>query len=335
MILFLVQGIISTMTDDIFIDVAQQPKPGDVDFDLERVLSSIVSLRCEVPENAFTASSLGVERNGHGVLINDSGLILTIGYLTIEASQIWLIDAGGQAIAGHVLGYDQETGFGLIQALGKLETPSITLGSSTQAEVGDDVIMAGYGGTDGAINARIAAKQEFAGYWEYLLSEAIFITPPHPFWGGASLISAKGELIGIGSLFIQHSRDGQMPFDGNMIVPIDLLKPILNDLLTYGRVNKKPRPWLGTMIAESDDRLLIGGVIPDGPTSSSGLEPGDILTAIDGLPVENLPTFLRHLWSRGDAGVIVTLTILREDQILEMQVRSADRNEYLLRPNLH
>jgi len=323
------------MTDDVFIDAAQQPKPADVGYDLKRVLSAIVSIRCEVPENAFTASSLGTERNGHGVLINDKGLILTIGYLTIEASNIWLIDANGQAIAGHVLAYDQETGFGLIQALGNFDLPPITLGSSTAATVGDDVILAGHGGVAGAINARIAAKQEFAGYWEYLLNEAIFITPPHPFWGGASLISDKGELIGIGSLFIQHSRDGEMPFDGNMIVPIDLLKPILNDLLTFGRVNKAPRPWLGTMIAEAEERLLVGGVIPDGPSSSSGLEPGDILSAIDGHPVEDLPTFLRLLWSTGDAGAVVTLTILRDDKILEMQIKSADRNDFLLRPNLH
>jgi S1-C subfamily serine protease len=317
------------------IDPALQPRADQVSYDLTRALSAVVSIRCEVPDNAFTAPSLGTERNGHGVLIRDSGLVLTIGYLTIEAQKLWLIDATGQAVAGHVVAYDQETGFGLVQALGKLNVPALTLGSSTGLQIGDDVILAGHGGVTNAVSARVAAKQEFAGYWEYLLNEAIFTTPPHPFWGGAALISEQGELVGIGSLFIQHAREDQSPFDGNMIVPIDILKPILDDLLTYGRVNKPPRPWLGTMIAESDERLYVAGVIPDGPSATSGLEPGDALTAINGHPIEELPTFFRQLWGLGDAGITITLSILREDQHFDVQIKTADRNDYLLRPDIH
>ncbi len=323
------------MDEDTIVDPAQQPKPDDVSYDLTKTLSALVSVRCEVPENAFTASSLGTERYGHGVVINDTGLVLTIGYLTIEAQKIWLIDGQGQAISGHVLAYDQETGFGLIQALGKLNATPITFGSSTNLNVGDDVVLAGHGGSENAVSARVAAKQEFAGYWEYLLSEAIFTAPPHPFWGGAALISDQGELVGIGSLFVQHSDEDEMPFEGNMIVPIDILKPILNDLLTYGRVNKPARPWLGTMIAETDDHLFVAGVTPDGPSATSGLETGDCLTAINGHPVEDLPTFYRQLWAMGDAGVIVTLSILRDDNHFDVQIKSADRDSFLVRPNLH
>ncbi len=323
------------MNEDVTIDPAMQPKPDALSYDLDAALSAVVSIRCEVPDNAFTAPSLGTERNGHGVLIRDSGLVLTIGYLAIEAQKLWLIDASGQAVAGHVLAYDQETGFGLIQALGKLNASAIPLGSSTSLQVGDDVILAGHGGIAGAISARVAAKQEFAGYWEYLLNEAIFTTPPHPFWGGAALISERGELVGIGSLFIQHSLEGQLPFDGNMIVPIDILKPILDDLLTYGRVNKAPRPWLGTMVAESDEQLYVAGVIPDGPSSKSGLEPGDTLTAINGRPVEDLPGFFRQLWALGDAGITITLSIQRDEQHFDVQIKTADRSEFLLQPDLH
>jgi len=323
------------MTDDRTIAPEQQPRPNDMAYDLVDALSSIVSIRCEVPENAFTATALGTERIGHGVLIKESGLILTIGYLTIEAQKLWIIDATGQAVAGHVIAYDQSTGFGLIQALGKLKASVLPIGSSTDLKVGDDVVLAGHGGVKNAIGARVAVKQEFAGYWEYLLNEAIFTTPPHPFWGGAALISERGELVGIGSLFVQHEHDGKLPFDGNMIVPIDILKPILSDLLSYGRVNAPARPWLGTMIAESDDHLYVAGVIPDGPSSSSGLEPGDILTALNGHPTEDLPTFFRQLWDIGDAGITVTLSILRNQKVFDVLIKTADRNDYMLQPNLH
>jgi len=323
------------MNEDISIDPALQPDPAAMTYDLEEALSAVISIRCQVPENAFTAPGLGTERNGHGVLIRDTGLILTIGYLTIEAQNMWLIDASGQAVAGHVLAYDQETGFGLVQALGKLNAQPLPIGNSTQLQVGDDVTVAGHGGPENAITARIAAKQEFAGYWEYLLDEAIFTTPPHPFWGGAALISEHGELVGIGSLFIQHSSDGQIPFDGNMIVPIDILKPVLDDLLTYGRVNKAPRPWLGAMIAENDSQLYIAGIIPEGPSASSGLEADDMLTAINGQPVEELAAFFRQLWALGDAGVTVTLSIARDERVFDVQIRTADRNDFLLQPDLH
>jgi S1-C subfamily serine protease len=323
------------MDEDITVDPAHQPKPENMTYDLTKALSAMLSVRCEVPDGAFTASSLGTERFGHGVLIRDTGMVLTIGYLTIEAEKIWLIDSSGQAVSGHVLAYDQETGFGLVQALGKLNASPLPFGSSTKLQVGDDVVLAGHGGQENAICARVAAKQEFAGYWEYLLNEAIFTTPAHPFWGGAALISDKGELVGIGSLFVQHSDDEEMPFEGNMIVPIDILKPILDDLLTYGRVNKPARPWLGTMIAETNDQLYVAGVTPDGPSANAGLESGDYLTAIDGHPVEDLATFFRQLWAIGDAGVVVTLSILREDKHFDVQIKSADRDSFLLRPNMH
>jgi len=323
------------MNEDISIDPALHPKLDDMNYDLAAALTAMVSIRCEVPENAFTAPSLGTERSGHGVLIRDSGVVLTIGYLTIEAQKIWLIDATGQAVAGHVLAYDQETGFGLVQALGKLNARAIPLGSSTTLQVGDDVVVAGHGGIENAISARVAAKQEFAGYWEYLLNEAIFTTPAHPVWGGAALISEHGELVGIGSLFIQHSQEDQLPFDGNMIVPIDILKPVLEDLLTYGRVDKPPRPWLGIMIADSDEQLYVAGIIPEGPSAKSGLESDDMLSAINGQPVENLPTFFRQLWALGDAGITITLSVIRDDQVFDVQIKTADRNDFLLRPDLH
>jgi S1-C subfamily serine protease len=317
------------------IDPAQQPDTIAVSFDLKHALSSIVSVQSKIPENGFTAQTLGTERAGHGIVIGDRGLILTIGYLTVEAETIWLVDHTGAAVAGHVRGYDQETGFGLIQAMGTLNAPIMELGKSSDLSIGDDVILAGHGGRSGAINARVAAKQEFTGYWEYLLSEAILTTPPHPFWGGSALITETGKLGGIGSLFVQQNDVDGLPFDGNMVVPIDLLPPILDDLMTYGRVNKYARPWLGILTAEVSKNLVIAGVVGNGPGQHAGLEVGDILHAIDGRPIEDLATFYRELWGLGDAGVIVMLTIYRDDKVFEASVQSGDRDTFMVKPSFH
>ncbi len=227
-----------------------QPKSEDYDYDLDRALSAVVGVRTTIPSDAFTAETLGTERSGHGVLIRRDGLVLTIGYLVTEAETVWLTLAGGKVVPGHVLGYDQETGFGLVQALARIDVPVLDLGSSARTKVGDHVVVAGAGGRQNAVAARIVAKQEFAGYWEYLLDEALFTAPSHPNWGGTGLINPAGELIGIGSLQVQHGGgEKEAPVDINMIVPIDLLKPILDDLTTIGQTQKSPRPWLGIFAA--------------------------------------------------------------------------------------
>jgi S1-C subfamily serine protease len=218
-----------------------QPKPEHYDYDLDAALSSVVGLRAVIPNDAFTAEILGTERAGNGVLIG-RGVVLTIGYLITEAQTIWLHLFDGTAVPGHVLAYDQETGFGLVQALASLDLPALPLGESSRAQIGDPVVVAGAGGRKHSIVARIAAKEEFAGNWEYVLDEAIFTAPAHPFWGGTAMIDHSGGLLGIGSLQVQQVRQGGSPDSMNMVVPIDLLKPILQDLLTRGRPNRPARP---------------------------------------------------------------------------------------------
>ncbi len=186
--------------------------------------------------------------------------MLTIGYLVTEAETIWLTTAAGGAVPGHVLAYDQETGFGLVQALGSLNTAPLELGVGMRVGAGDRAIMAAEGGRRHAISARVVARQEFAGYWEYVLDHAIFTAPAHPFWGGAALIGADGRLIGIGSLHVQHSSGRELRRDVNMVVPIDLLPPILDDMLTYGRPNRPVRPWLGLYAAEVEDAIVVAGM---------------------------------------------------------------------------
>ena len=203
---------------------ANQPRPGDYSFDLDRVLASVVGLHSIIPADAFLADTLGTERAGNGVLIDD-GLVLTIGYLITEAETVWLHLGDGRVVEGHALGFDSETGFGLVQALGHIDLDPLPIGSSAATQLGDRVMVGGAGGRTRSVASHIAAKQEFAGYWEYLLDEAIFTHPAHPNWGGAALISSRGELIGIGSLQLERERDGKSEHV-NMIVPIDLLKPV-------------------------------------------------------------------------------------------------------------
>jgi S1-C subfamily serine protease len=311
-----------------------QPKPESYDYDLDEALMALVGLRALVPADAFTADTLGTERSGNGVLIRD-GVVLTIGYLITEAETIWLHLADGRAVPGHMLAYDQETGFGLVQALARLDLPMLPIGRSKGAKVGDAVVVAGAGGRKHSVVARIAAKQEFAGNWEYVLDEAIFTAPAHPFWGGTAMIGRGGELLGIGSLQVQQMREIGTPEPLNMIVPIDILKPILDDLLTMGRPNHPPRPWLGLNAAEIEDKIVVARVSSGGPARRANLRTGDIVLAVAGTEVSELAGFFRKVWSLGKAGVEVPLTIYRDGRTFEARVTSGDRNRYLKGPSLH
>ena len=321
-------------SSDWEIPAEAQPKSEDWSFDLDRTLRAVLGVKAMIPGDAYTAGTLGTERAGNGVLIRDDGVVLTIGYLITEAETVWLNTHDGRAVPGHVMAYDQETGFGLVQALGRLALPALPLGRSERAQRGERVLVAGAGGRQHSLSARIAAKQEFAGYWEYLIEEAIFTAPAHPNWGGTAVIGSDGALIGIGSLHLQQGDDGQKDHL-NMIVPIDLLPPILNDLLTLGRPNRPPRPWLGLYSTEIDERLVVAGLASDAPAKRAGLKIGDIVVAIGGEEVTDLASLYRKLWARGAAGIDVPLTIFRDGRTLEIEVRSADRARFLKSPSLH
>lgn len=315
---------------------ALQPQASQLRFDLQTTLSSVLRVRSEIPEDAFTAAALGTERIGNGVVIHAAGrpVVLTVGYLITEAHNIWLTTHDGRELPGHALAYDQVTGFGLILPLGELNAPAVALGSSNALAVGSDVTVIGHGGIHHAVNSKLIAKREFAGYWEYLLEEALLVSPPHPQWGGTALIDANGKLAGLGSLLIQESVSGDQ-FDANLFVPIDLLTPILDELLATGKVTRAPRPWLGLYTTEQDDRLVIVGVTHSGPAQLAELHDGDIITHVGKRAVQTLPEFYRTLWAQGTAGSMITLVVKRGKRSREVQLRSASREDYLLKPRAH
>jgi S1-C subfamily serine protease len=310
-----------------------QPNPGELRFDLAAALDSVVTVRAEIPEDAFTASILGTERIGNGVAIRDNGVILTIGYLITEAETIWITANDGRVVAAHPLAYDFESGFGLVQPLQRLALEPIARGSAAALAPGDSVYVLGRGGRAHALEAELLAKREFAGYWEYLLDEALFATPLHPEWSGAALLDAEGRLVGIGSLYVQEEI-GDEVVKGNMFVPIDLLAPIEEDLVRFGRSQRPARPWLGMYTAETDGKLIVRGLVKGGPADEAGVQLGDVVIEVGGARVGALSQFFRDVWARGSAGVAVPLTLARGRHAVSAVVRSGNRGDYLRKPSL-
>ena len=302
--------------------------------DLEGISRSVVKLRADVPEDAFTAAILGSQRTGNGVVINSDGLILTIGYLVTEATDVWLTTPDGRELAAHPLAYDQVTGFGLVLPLQNAGIAPIPLGSSADLKAGDDAFVVSSPEFGEPQPVTIFARREFAGAWEYLLEDAIFATPAHPHWSGSALIDAQGCLVGLGSLLVRELTAGE-EINANMFVPIDLLKPILEELSTRGRASRRPRPWLGVYAAEMTGKVYVTGVAEGSPAHLADIREGDLITRVAEHDVATLPDFYRRLWAVGPAGTGVPLTAIRGGTRLHLNVRSVDRVDLLKRPQAH
>jgi S1-C subfamily serine protease len=301
------------------------------DLDLQAIGRSVVRLRAEVPEDAFTAGVLGSQRTGNGVVIGPDGLVLTIGYLVTEARDVWLTTPDGREVAGHPLAYDQVTGFGLVVPLQKLNLAPIPFGVSSDVVPGSRAHVVSAPEFAEPQQVQILARREFAGYWEYLLDDAIFTTPAHPHWSGAALVDAQGRLVGSGSLLLREELKGR-EVNANMFVPIDLLKPILEDMRTKGHTSRAPRPWLGLYAVEMTGNIYVTGVAEGGPAHKADLREGDLISEVADHEVATLPDFYRRLWAVGPAGTGVPLTAIRGGARLELNVRSVDRSELLKRP---
>jgi S1-C subfamily serine protease len=302
--------------------------------DLEGMSRSVVTLRADVPDDAFTAPILGSQRTGNGVVINSDGLILTIGYLVTEATDVWLTTSDGRELAAHPLAYDQVTGFGLVLPLQKTGIAPIPMGSSAELKAGDEAVVVSSPEFSKPQQVRVFARREFAGAWEYLIDDAIFATPAHPHWSGAALLDGGGNLVGLGSLLVRELTPGE-EINANMFVPIDLLKPILEELSTHGHASRLPRPWLGVYAAEMTGKIYVTGVAEGSPAHLADIREGDLITRVANHEVATLPDFYRRLWAVGPAGTGVPLTAIRGGMRLHLNVRSMDRLDLLKRPQAH
>ena len=297
--------------------------------DVDQVLSAIVKVTAEVPADARTARVLGTQREGSGVVIDDDGLVLTVGYLILESMGAQITAADGRAVPAKFVAYDHDSGLGLLRATKPLGVKPLPLGDSKPMSERDRVLVASFGGRDAALGAFVVSRREFAGSWEYLLENAIFTAPPHIAFGGAALIDPNGSLVGIGSLIVPNAAAKDTAFPGNMFIPIDALKPILGDLLARGRSSIGPRPWLGVYPEEHQGRVFVVRVPPGGPGANAGLKPGDIILGVGDRPVTGLADYYRKMWSLGKAGITVPLTILRDSAPGQVKVKSIDRYDWL------
>jgi S1-C subfamily serine protease len=314
-------SIASLMPQPAFAQEAQAP-------DVAAMIQSVVGVKAVIPLNARTAESLGTERLGSGIVIDSNGLIVTIGYLVMEASSVEVRTADGKVHPADIVAYDQASGFGLLRGQYGFKAKPMRLGRSAEVKVGDPLLALSHGGPEAVRATLLVSKREFAGYWEYLLDEALFTSPPIMDFGGAALVSPKGELIGVGSLFV-HDAAPPLVAPGNMFIPVDVLRPILGDLIALGRPATPPHPWLGLTTHEEGDRLVIGKVTPDSPAATAGLRTNDTIVGVAGQPVTRLADFYRTIWALGDAGVRVPLDIRRGDQVESVSVVSMDRYRHL------
>jgi S1-C subfamily serine protease len=295
---------------------------------LAELLSGIVHLKTFINPDGTTTKNLGREREGSAIVIDGHGLILTIGYLMLEAHSAEVITNEGEDMPASVVGYDQQSGLGLLQAVMPLKAHPLAFGKSAEVKERDAVVVAPYGGPDNAMPARVIAKREFAGSWEYLLDEAIFTAPPHPTWSGAALLDHEGKLIGVGSLIVSDATGKGESMPGNMFVPIDLLPPILGELMVDGRTSAA-RPWLGINTDELRGHLIITSVTPDGPADKAGLKRGDMVLGVNGESVSHLGEFYRKIYAQGDAGTVIPLDVFKDNERQRIEIKSINRLDHL------
>jgi S1-C subfamily serine protease len=296
---------------------------------LEELVSAVVRVKTFINPDGRTVESLGREREGSGIVIDEDGLVLTIGYLMVEAHAAEIVTNAGRTVPAEIVGYDHETGFGLLRATAALKLKPLAFGKSADVKARDPVLIVGSGGADAVQPAYVVAKREFAGNWEYLLDEAIFTAPPHTAWSGAALITRDGKLVGVGSLIVGDASGNGDANPGNMFVPIDRLPPILGDLLADGRISGAGRPWLGVTADETRGRLTVARVTPGGPAERAGLQRGDVILGVAGDAPRGLADFYRKIWAQGGAGAIVPLDVLHGGDKRRVDVKSINRLDHL------
>jgi S1-C subfamily serine protease len=296
---------------------------------LDEIISGVVRIKTFISPDGTTLQNLGREREGSGIVIDASGLVVTIGYLMVEANGVEVTSNDGRTVPAEVVGYDHETGFGLLRTLAPLKVRPLTLGKSSALKEHDPALIVSYGGSGRVLPVNVVARREFTGSWEYMVSNAIFTSPPYPAWSGAALINSKGELVGVGSLIIGDATGKGDGVVGNMFVPIDALPPILGDLMSLGRVAGPGRPWLGITTEEFRGRLIVSRVIPESPAEKAGLRRGDIITAVGGEAPKGLADFYRKVWATGAAGATVPLDVMQDQEKRHFDVQSINRLDHL------
>lgn len=305
---------------------ADEPQTGRTRPEVTVDALSVVKVRATAVPDARSAPTLGQQREGTGVVIDSKGLVMTIGYLITEAEKVELLTADGKVYPATVVGNDHATGLGLVRALTPLPVKPVDFGQSSATAERELVLIVGF---DGVAPAYIVSKRPFVGYWEYLLDEAIYTAPATVNWQGAALLSRQGKLLGIGSLVVGDAMGKHNNVPGNMFVPIDVLKPVLGDFIANGRSTAKSRPWIGINTQEVQGNVIVTRVSPESPAEEAGLKAGDVIVGIRGQEIKGQADFYNKLWESGDAGVEIIIDVLKGNRILNQNVKTVDRHQYL------
>jgi S1-C subfamily serine protease len=293
------------------------------------LVSAVVRIKTYINPDARTGDNLGHQREGSGVVLDSNGLVLTIGYLMVEAHAAEVVTLEGRTVPANIVGYDHETGFGLLQASVPLNVPSMPMGSSADVKQQDQLLVVSHGGASRVGAVLVVSKREFAGAWEYLLPDAIFTAPAHPAWSGAALVTREGKLVGIGSLVVGDASGQGVRMPGNMFVPIDRLPPILGDLMANGYSSEAPTPWLGLNTEAADGKLVVSRAVPGGPAEKAGIKRGDVVVGVGGQPSYDLHEFYKKVRSLGEAGITVPLDIERNGDKRRIDIKSMNRRDHL------
>lgn len=295
--------------------------------EVAELLSALVSIRSEVPDTARTAETLGTRRAGSGIVIDGGGLIVTVGYLILEADKVDVV-SGDESVPATVLAYDHDSGLGLLRATAPLAVTPMSLGSSQGIEASTPVLIASAGGESAVRPAMVVERREFAGFWEYMLDQAIFTVPPHPGFAGAALMDSQGQLVGVGSLVVSDAFRGENALPGNMFIPVDALQDALGPMLV-GLRSGAPKPWLGVYTQAVDAGLLVRRVAAGGPSELAGVAAGDIITDVSGEPVKTLAGFYKILWRDRAPGDDIVLSVMRGVNVTDVRVTAGDRYDWL------
>jgi serine protease Do len=305
-----------------------QQTEAQVEREAEEMLSAVVRVRMKAIPDARSNTTLGPSREGTGVVIDERGHIVTIGYIVIEADSIEITTQDDRTVSATLIGYDHASGFGLLRSGSPLGVKPMPMGQAADVATREPVMILPAGGREAASLAYVVSKRKFAASWEYLLETAIFTAPATSQWAGAALVSREGKLVGIGSLYVRETLEGGSQVPGNMFVPIDLLKPILADLIEKGRRSGPARPWLGLATEELHGHLLVTRVSPEGPADKAGVRNGDIVVGVAADPVKTQEELYRRVWGLGAAGIEVPLRILQGADMREFRLRSIARFQY-------
>jgi serine protease Do len=297
----------------------------------EKITTSVVKVESRAPSDALSASTLGRSREGSGVILEPQ-LVLTIGYLLLEADTVEVITSSGKKIPGSVAGYDHATGFGLIRTALPVDGTPAPLGDSDKVAEKEKVFTAGHGEV-APTELYVMSRKVFSGGWEYLVDKPLFTFPPVNNWSGAGLFTADGTLIGIGSLIVNDAALDRKGVPGNMFVPVNLLKPIIADLKTKGRRSGVVQPWLGMSTEIVQGNLMVQRVSPKGPADLAGVSPGDIVLGVGTLRTTDQADFYKKLWSSGPAGSDISVKLLQAGEVKDVVIKSIDRMDFIRKPS--